>query len=186
MGVHEMARLPHEQHVLTHFLQGTFLPTGHLAVGIGKGTGGRRVHIAARIIAQRTEGGGGFPHLHLHVELCLIENLSAMAGGSTDDTYGKAVVADEGQERLGEFGGKVAQAAGFVPGFQTVDFQQGHFVAAEDLGLEMGCRRVVVVAAFLQDAAEAEGWQHGVDMRQLGVAVCGDGIQVAEGFYPAT
>ena len=152
MGVHEMACLPHEQHVLTYFLQGTFLPTGHLAVGIGKGTGGRRVHIAAGIMTQRTEGGGGFPHLHLHVELCLIENLSAMAGGGTDDTYGKAVVADKGQERLGEFGGEVAQAAGFVPGFQTVDFQQGHFVAAEDLGLEMGCRRVVVVAAFLQDA----------------------------------
>ena len=45
---------------------------------------------------------------HLHAELCLIEHLTSMTRGGTDNTHGKSIIADEGEERLGEFGGKVA------------------------------------------------------------------------------
>ena len=99
--------------------------------------GSRRVDITVGIITQRAEGGGGFLEFHLHAELCLIEHLTAMTGGGTDDPHGKGVVADEGEERLGEFGGKVAQPTGFLPAFQTVDFQQYHLILVDDLWLEV-------------------------------------------------
>ena len=59
-------------------------------------------------MTQCAKGGGGFLHLHLHAELCLVEYLAAMTGSSTDNTHRKTVIADEGKECLGEFSSEVA------------------------------------------------------------------------------
>ena len=183
VGVHEMAGLPHEEHILAHLFQWFVLAAGHFAVGLGEGRGGRGVDIAVGIVTQGAEGHGRSLHFDLHAELGLIENLSAMAGGCAEDADGKCVVAHEGEHRLGEFRGEVAQPAGLFGRRQVAEFEEHHAVSAYHLGLIAAGGGEVVLAATAEDGSEAEGWQQGADGGQGLLTLRSDGAEAAEGFH---